>query len=643
MSNISYSQFTRTTLSQAAMRVNGNLSRITRQLVDLQEKMATGKALNRPSDDPFGTVLALQLQTLLENKVQYKENVRLASDALAATDRALGDISEVLVEARTTGLGEIGATATDETRQAAALVIDSVLDEVLSRANATFNERYLFAGTLTGAAPFEAVGDAIAFNGNNETLTTRIDRLTDVEYNVTSDDVFGTRSSLITGFQDLSATIELDTDLRAMNDGRGVHAGSIIIDDGTTSSTVDLSHAQTIGDVVDAINDATPVTTTCSVNGPGAGLVITSTLPGADITIVEASQGSTAEDLGIYRPTAGGGDTVTGDSLDPVLQLNTKLSLLYDGTGIDTSSGLTLSNGDYAATLTFDDCETVEDLINKIKGAGVYVEAAIAEDGRRLELVSRLHGAELRVAETTGQTATDLGLRSLAAGTRLSSLNQHGGVRTDDGDDVRFTCRNGDTMDVDLSEAITVQDVIDAINNDADNAGRVLARLALSGNGIELVDQTVDAGVTFSVGDLGNSFAAADLGIAKAAAPGGDTITGDDTNGLRNESVFTHLMDLREALLSGESAAMTTALERLDVDYTDVLSGRGEAGTKGRRMEMLSDRIDAEVLDAQDYLSRTQDLDIATTIVEYTTLQAAMEACLKTASTVVGLSLLDFL
>jgi len=60
-------------------------------------------------------------------------------------------------------------------------------------------------------------------------------------------------------------------------------------------------------------------------------------------------------------------------------------------------------------------------------------------------------------------------------------------------------------------------------------------------------------------------------------------------------------------------------------------------------MEVLSTRIDEEVLDAQTFLSRTQDLDYATTIVEYTTLQSAMEACLQTAATIVGLSLLDYM
>ena len=643
MNTISHTQFTRSTLQQTARNVNSNLGLLNTRLMELQTKMATGKAIIRPSDDPFGAVVALQLQSLLENKAQYQKNVLLARDQLAASDGALGDIGDIIADARSLGLGEIGVTATDETRQAAAIVVDSYLDEILSRGNATFQNRYLFSGTLATTAAFQAVGSDIVFRGNTDGLYTRANETGDIGYSITADGVFGVDSGRIAGFADLNPTLNADTDLRRLNLGRGVHAGGIIIDDGTNTSTIDLSHARTVGDVIDAINAGTPATTTCTLNAAGAGLVLTSSLGGADITIVDASNGTTARDLGIYTPSPGGGDTVTGGDLDPALDLQTPLALLGMGAGIDLASGIAVTNGDYSATLTFDTCTTVEDLLNAINGADVYVQASIADDGRRIELVSLLQGARLRVAETTGTTATDLGIRSFHTSTELSALNDLSGVHTIDGDDFRITCRSGDVIDVDVSDLHTVGDVIDAINNDADNAGKVLARLATTGNGIELVDQTVDTGVTFAVTALDDSRAPGDLGILMSAAPGGDTLTGDDTGGTRNHGVFAHLTDLRDALIRNDNHAITIALQRLEDDFADILNGRAEAGAKGQRMEVLSRRIDQEVLDAKDFLSRTQDLDFATTLVEYSTVQATLEACLQSAATIVRLSLLDFL
>ncbi len=304
-----------------------------------------------------------------------------------------------------------------------------------------------------------------------------------------------------------------------------------------------------------------------------------------------------------------------------------------------------MTNGpDHVGTITFGSCTTVEDVLNEINSSGLYLEARIAEDGSSIEVFSLLHGTELRIGEVSaGTTATDLGIRTMAMTTEIASLNGGSGVGTATGDDFRITCLSGDTIDVDVSGLLTVQSVVDAINNDAENAGRVLARLAQDGNGIELVDSTVDAGSTFEVTELNGGHTAADLGILQSTAPGGDTITGDDVNGIRHESVFTHLLDLRNALTAGDSYAINVAVEQLALDHTSALSGRAEAGSKTQRMDVILGRIDQEILDSTDLLSQTIDLDFAEAIIEYSTMEAALQATLQTSATIVGLSLLDFL
>ena len=70
------------------------------------------------------------------------------------------------------------------------------------------------------------------------------------------------------------------------------------------------------------------------------------------------------------------------------------------------------------------------------------------------------------------------------------------------GNDLKITAADGTELWIDLANAKTVQDVIDRINNNPANNGsptkQILARLAQTGNGIELVDQTGGAG-TLSV------------------------------------------------------------------------------------------------------------------------------------------------
>jgi flagellin-like hook-associated protein FlgL len=644
MSQFGYSVSTRQTELQQLMFGGQNIAYINAKLNEIQRKIASGKQIERPSDDPLGTVTALQLEGLLGSKAQFKKNVGGGKDFLSATDTALADITDLISHATQTAMVQTGVTADDNSRQAAAMSVHSMLDDMVLRANAQFAGRYLFAGTSTGAAPLQRLGDALLFTGNNSKLYTKTDVETDVDYNVTADEAFRISGGKIAGTVDLNPTIDGKTQLRSLNGGRGVGPGSIVISDGTNTTTVDLSKASSVADVIAAINAACPATTTADVDAAAGGIRITSTLGGACISVDEAADGSTARDLGIYAPTPGAPDTpLVGGDLNPDLTLTTPVSLLKMSAGLDLASGIRITNGNFAATVTFEDATTIQDILNKINSAGVHVKASISADKSRIEVTSMLVGPELRIGETTGTTAQDLGIRTFNSGTLLSGLNKGVGVRAVDGDDFRITTRSGATIDVDVSACRTIGDVIDAINSDAQNAGKVVAGLAASGNGIRLVDATADAGSAFSVTSLDSSQAASDLGILKTASAGVDTIGGDDVNGVRSESPFTHLMDLRDALNSGDEQGISRALANLDIDRKNVLSARAETGNKVQRLDLVSGRIDQEVVDTKGFLSRIEDADLTSILVQYSSLQTALQASLKATSDSMKLSLMDYL
>ena len=83
--------------------------------------------------------------------------------------------------------------------------------------------------------------------------------------------------------------------------------------------------------------------------------------------------------------------------------------------------------------------------------------------------------------------------------------------------DFRITVGDGSSFETDIAGALTVEDVLTAINDAAAAAGLAVpgafeARLRLDGNGIELVDSTGGGG-GIKVERLNNSPAAEDLGI----------------------------------------------------------------------------------------------------------------------------------
>ena len=84
----------------------------------------------------------------------------------------------------------------------------------------------------------------------------------------------------------------------------------------------------------------------------------------------------------------------------------------------------------------------------------------------------------------------------------------HGG-----GTDFTITRADGVTLEIDIAGAGSVLEVRNAINNHVDNAdGRLVARLAQYGNGIELVDESIGTGQP-SVGRTMLSTTAIDLGL----------------------------------------------------------------------------------------------------------------------------------
>jgi flagellin-like hook-associated protein FlgL len=196
-------------------------------------------------------------------------------------------------------------------------------------------------------------------------------------------------------------------------------------------------------------------------------------------------------------------------------------SVTAHGSGVDfdQTSGLQILNGGQVHTIDISAAVTVEDLLNTLNGSPADVLAEISPDGRTLSVRSRLSGADFAIGENGGDTATQLGLRTFTEATRLEDLN-HGlppGVHPNViGDDFLIRRKDGVELRFDVSNYNTVGDVINAINTHASNLApdtRVVARLAVNGNGIELVDDGLTGNGQLTVEKINNSQAAEDLGL----------------------------------------------------------------------------------------------------------------------------------
>src|SRR4051812_27537707 len=87
----------------------------------LQNQISTGRRLNLPSDDATAALRGMALQNLLERKTQIKTNITTNQSYLTATDSALGNVTNLLTQARGEALTAVNATSTAQQREAAAI------------------------------------------------------------------------------------------------------------------------------------------------------------------------------------------------------------------------------------------------------------------------------------------------------------------------------------------------------------------------------------------------------------------------------------------------------------------------------------------------------------------------------------------
>jgi flagellar hook-associated protein 3 FlgL len=618
----------------------------------LQSQISTGYRLLAPSDDAAAALRGMGLQRLLELKAQSKVNLNTTQSYLDASDTALANVSQLLNEAKSTALGVANLAISEPAREVALEEIQRSIEQLLNVGNQQFRGRYLFAGAKTNVKPFEFDGHQVVYRGNEGDLPSFVDLDLSYDSNVPGSEVFGTFSPGVRGTVDLNPSLTADTRLTDLYGGEGVVPASIMVSDGSDTRIIDLSSAETIGDVADLIAANPPAGRTITATVSATGLVIDiDDGGGGNLSIREVTTGTTAEDLGILNVAGTGTGPIVGQDLNPRLRLTTPLSSLPGP--LDLASGLLIQQGANTYTIDFAGAQTVEDLLNAINGSDAQVIAQIDPSGDRISIRSRLAGVDFSIGENGGTTAADLGVRSTTTATLVADLNHGIGLITRTGTDFTITRKDGVALDIDVDGAATLGDIINLINNHALNqdATNVVARLSSSGNAIELFDANTAGTGTLQVQQTFGSRAAEGLGLvppdqtsATAVTSGtGDTLTGSNVHPLEVAGVFNSLLRLYEAVESSDLAGIERAVAQMDLDYERVNFARAEIGARGRSLDFLESQIEDEEVQLKSSLSDEIETDLADAIAQLTAQQAALEATLRLTSQTFQMSLFDFL
>ncbi|MEX0777198.1 MAG: flagellin [Phycisphaeraceae bacterium] len=639
----------------------GSLRKTQSSLLTAQAQISSGLKVAKPSDAPQSTSAVLWLQGALEARAQRQNNLTFAGAVLDNVDAAMADASNLVLEAKSIGSSQIGIGSSSDTRKNQALIIDAQIKAMLDITNRQAQGVSLFGGTTTlgGAGSNQGVFaeflGGIRYVGSTTNLKTDVGLDQPMALNSNGSDAFGALSARVKGDADLNPQATAATHLADLDgaQGMGVRKGTIQIDVDGTIVNIDLSSADTLADVITRVNSAISGIDPAagSLGLSGGGLALTADL-GHTIAIADIGTSQTAADLGITLSATDG--TQAGDDLNPRLTALTALASL--GASVDLASGLKITQGSTTKVADFSSAATIQDMINIVDQLNLGVKMEINQAGTGLNLISQVSGLGLSIGEVSGgSTATDLGVRTYANSTALTDLNYGLGIHTEAGaPDFSVTLHDGSRVEVNLDGVTDIGGVVDAVRTAAQSllgpgsigaigdAGTLFnVGLAGDGNGLVFEDNTVGAS-DFQIANVGISLAASDLGIA-GNVQAGSSISGADVARVCVESVFTHLINLRDSLASDDTRGITLATSALETDTETLARVHADVGVRAQRVQQQKDRSEDLKIMEKSMLSDLQDADLAEVITRFAQLQQQLEATLQVGSQNLQLSLLDFL
>ena len=640
-----------TMLMQSSLLMNGIRSTSV-DLLTAQNQLTTGLRIGRPSDSPALASSIMHLDSALEKQSQYLKNIQQAGSTLGFSDAAMSEVVSGMRSAHETSLEAIGKELSE--RIGKAEYIDGIIDGIITAANSQDEDGYYIFGGQKGTGPpfVRSATGGVLFTGDFNSLRTRVSSDISFDFSISAQDAFNLVGNQIPAAVDLNPAMTADTLLSDLNGGmdQGIRLGGILVADGTGAVNVDLSNCITVGDVINKIENCglASIQGVVIESGVGGTNLRINVAPAETITVSEVGSGYTARDLGIN----GSGNPLIGQDVDARLSAATPVAALAPGVGIDTISGLTITNSMMGTeNIDISAATTLGDIIKSINDTDLAAHAQINAAGTGIEVYNLLSGSELTIGENGGATAADLGIRSMTGDTRLADLNGGNGVHLQDGsNDITITDCAGGVHDINLDGCETITDVIAAIN--AVTGVAVVASLATNGNGIVLTDGTAGLGDLTVTNHTDNNesgyFTAQELGLTGPDAESTATvINGADVNPVTVDSVFSNLLTLKDALKINNTDDADQQLTSIGDHLEDVLDTVINIyGRVGVQMSTLEDRktyMEDKLLATESLRSDIADIDFTEAITRYQNLYTALQGSLISGGQLNNTSLLDFL
>jgi flagellar hook-associated protein 3 FlgL len=233
----------RVTFSEIYRNTANETNAAAERLADAQRQVASGRRINKPSDDPTGSSEAVTGHAALGAIDAYTQTADSTTSRLTVADSMLSDIINKITAAQTAAASARGSATSQSQRDAASANLQSISDALVGDFNAQFHGTYLFSGSKGTTAPFTAANGTVSqYQGNSTIVSVDLGqgRTAPASFDggAIAQDVFSVLSNLVTAAQS--------------GDSVGLQAGLDSLDQAFTRATA----AQTqVGNNLAAMDD----------------------------------------------------------------------------------------------------------------------------------------------------------------------------------------------------------------------------------------------------------------------------------------------------------------------------------------------------------------------------------------------------
>ncbi|AQS07151.1 flagellar hook-associated protein FlgL [Clostridium beijerinckii] len=151
-----------------------NMKKNLNNMKTLQNQLASGKTIQKASENPYTASRSMQLNTEMSYNKQYNENIKDTSNWLDTTDTALAQMGNVFGRIETLLVSAGNGAYGEDQRAAIQDEVKEKVNELSQILNTSFDGSYIFGGTKTGSKPTTVADGKLVYadqSGNGITKT----------------------------------------------------------------------------------------------------------------------------------------------------------------------------------------------------------------------------------------------------------------------------------------------------------------------------------------------------------------------------------------------------------------------------------------------------------------------------------------